>query len=124
MHAVRGSSGFTVVEVLVAVVVISIGLLALAGSSAAAARMLAGGRQATLAAEAAERRLEELRRQAHAAAPACPAPASGSVSGSDGIDERWAVLAGSGTAVLRVIVTRHTSRGDVTDTLATAVACT
>lgn len=123
MHAVRGSSGFTVVEVLVAVTVISIGLLALAGSSAAVARMLAGSRQATLAVQAAERRLEELRRQAHAAAPACLAPASGSVTGTDGIEEQWAVLTGSGTAVLRVIVTHHTSRGDVTDTLATAVAC-
>lgn len=123
MHAVRGSSGFTVVEVLVAVTVISIGLLALAGSSAVVARMLAGSRQATLAVQAAERRLEELRRQAHAAAPTCLAPASGSTTGTDGIAERWAVLTGSGTVVLRVIVTRHTSRGDVTDTLATAVTC-
>ena len=124
MHAARGSSGFTVIEVLVAVLVISVGLLALAGSSSIVARMLARGRQETLAVEAAERRLEELRRQAHTAAPACPTPASGSVTGNAGIVERWDVVAGSGTAVLRVIVTRHTSRGDVTDTLAMAVACT
>ena len=120
MHAVRGSSGFTVIEVLVAVLVISVGLLALAGSSSAVARMLAGGRQTTLAVEAAERRLEELRR---AAAPACPAPGSGAVTGSVGIAERWDVVAGSGTALLRVIVSRHTSHGQVTDTLATAIAC-
>jgi prepilin-type N-terminal cleavage/methylation domain-containing protein len=123
MHAVRGSSGFTVVEVLVAVMVISVGLLALAGSSAAVARMLASGRQTTLAVAAGERRLEELRSQARAAAPACPAPGSGTATGSDGIDERWDVVGGSGTALLRVIVSRHTSHGQVTDTLATAVAC-
>lgn len=123
MHAVRGSSGFTVIEVLVAVMVISVGLLALAGSSAAVARMLAGGRQTTLAVEAADRRLEELRRQARAAAPACPVPGSGAATGSDGIDERWDVVAGSGTTLIRVIVSRHTSHGQVIDTLATAIAC-
>ena len=124
MHAVRGSSGFTVVEVLVAVMVISVGILALAGSSSAVARMLASGRQTTLAVEAADRRLEELRRQARAAAPACLAPGSGAVTGSDGIDERWDVVAGSGATLLRVIVTRRTSHGAATDTLATAIACT
>ena len=122
MHAVRGGSGFTVVEVLVAVTVISIGLLALAGTSAAVARMVSGSRQATLAVQAAERRLEVCvvrRTPRHRRA----LPHIGSATGTDGISERWAVLTGSGTVVLRVIVTHHTSRGDVTDTLATAVAC-
>ena len=123
MHAVRGSSGFTVIEVLVAVMVISVGLLALAGSSSAVARMLAGGRQTTLAVQAGQRRLEELRRQARTAAPACPLAGSGAATGSDGIDERWDVIAGSGLVLLRVIVSGHTSHGPITDTLATAVAC-
>ena len=69
MHGEPGSAGFSVVEVLVAIVVIALGLLALGGSSASVTRMLGTARQATRAAAAAERRLEELRREARSSTP-------------------------------------------------------
>jgi len=123
MHAVRGSSGFTVVEVLVALVLISMGVLALAGSFSAAQRMLGRGRRSTLTTVAGQRRLEELRRGAHAAAPGCPVTSAGADTASDGITERWDVRPGAGTVLLRVVVTARTPHGEVADTLATAVAC-
>jgi prepilin-type N-terminal cleavage/methylation domain-containing protein len=122
MHGEPGSAGFSVVEVLVAIVVIAIGLLALGGSSASVTRMLGTARPATRAAAAAERRLEELRREARSSTPPCAALAPGSAA-SGGISERWETVIGPGAAVLRVIVSWEGPRGIEADTLATAVQC-
>ena len=123
MHGERGSFGFTIIEILVAVVVIAVGLLALAGSSTLVLRMLADGRRTTVAIQRAEHRLEELRRQARMAAPGCLALAPGSAAGPGGTSERWEVSPGPGATVLRVIVSWPTRRGTRADTLATAIEC-
>jgi prepilin-type N-terminal cleavage/methylation domain-containing protein len=123
MHGERGSFGFTVIEILVAVTLIGVGLLAVASSSALVLRMLADGRRTTIAIQQAERRLEDLRRQARMTAPRCLALAPGSAAGPGGMDERWEVIPGPGATVLRVVVSWPTRRGVRADTLATAVAC-
>jgi type II secretion system protein I len=77
-------TGFTIIELLVALVILSAGLLALHGSSALTLRLLGGGWTRTLAANVAQQRLEQLR------SSAC----TGAGSGSDetrGVRQRWTV---------------------------------
>lgn len=54
-------NGFTLVEVLVAIVITGVGLLGLAQGLVVADRMIRQGRRATLAASLAQQRLERLR---------------------------------------------------------------
>jgi Tfp pilus assembly protein FimT len=119
------SHGVTVVEVLVAVMVLTVGVLALVGSFAGMSRMIGRGGRATIAAEVAAGRLEELRRIAHSTSPPCTAPEwrSGSALES-GIAERWQVVDESGPARrVQLVVSYHTPAGVVTDTSMTAVLC-
>lgn len=57
----RRDRGFTLVELMVAVVVLGVGLLGLLSTTATVTRMIARGRRAALAATFAEQRLERLR---------------------------------------------------------------
>ena len=65
---------FTLVEVMVAVILLTVGVLALVGSSAMVSRMIGKGRGATVAAQVATARLEQLRRIAASTAPRCTSP--------------------------------------------------
>jgi prepilin-type N-terminal cleavage/methylation domain-containing protein len=77
--------GFTLVELMVAVLVLSVGLLGLLSTSAVVARMVGkAGRQA-VAASVAETRFEKLR------SSDCSALAAGSASARAGIQESWRV---------------------------------
>ena len=77
-------TGFTIIEVLSSLVILSAGLLALHGSSALTLRMVGGAWTRTLAANVAQRRLERLR------ASACSGASSGS-NETRGVRERWTV---------------------------------
>lgn len=122
---VRYRSGFTVAEIMVAVVVLTVGLLALAGSAAMASRMARWGQQATRAGQIAAARLEDLHRIAFSTAPACGSAQwrSGSAEGP-AISERWEILDGAGP-VRRVLIVLRSSRpgGTGGDTVVTAVLC-
>ncbi|MFN2566179.1 MAG: prepilin-type N-terminal cleavage/methylation domain-containing protein [Gemmatimonadaceae bacterium] len=59
--AMRARRGFTIAEVIVALVVLSVGLLGLAGGTSLAARMAGDGAKGSAAATFAARRLERLR---------------------------------------------------------------
>lgn len=83
-HPRRARRGFTIVEVMVAVLVMSVGILGLAGASAVVTRLLDRGDQQTAAAMTAQRRFERLR------ATRCPL-ASGSATVS-GVTEKWVVI--------------------------------
>jgi type II secretion system protein I len=78
----RSQQGFTLVELLVAVVILSVGLLALASSSAVMMTQLGDSQSKTLAASVAETRFERIR------ATACASRTSGSAV-SRGISETW-----------------------------------
>lgn len=118
------SRGFTLIEVLVAIVVLTIGIMALAGSSASVTRMIGRGKSETRAAQAATRRMEILRLAADVP-PRCtdPAFASGGPVISAGMSESWQVPESGKIRHVRVTVTYLTVRGPRTAALETRVAC-
>jgi prepilin-type N-terminal cleavage/methylation domain-containing protein len=122
--------GFTIVEVLVAVLVLSIGIMALVGSSALVTRMVGRGKTSTVAAQVAARRLERLR--SLAASTATPCTHVGFVSGSEStpdnnVTESWVVVAGNTgwTRRATVYVTYKVPGGvgTKTDTVTTFIPC-
>ena len=90
-------AGTTLIELLVALVIITVGLLALAGAAAIVARDTAMGRREVALAWRARARLERL------TSVPCNTLVGGSTN-SDGIDEHWAVSAGR-NHTLRLVVT-------------------
>ncbi len=119
----RSRSGFTLVEVLVAITVLSVGLVALAGSAAAVTRMIGRGKIDTRAAQLATQQVEILRLQAYSTAPWCTALANGGPQTTDHITLSWAVaVSGTGRRV-DVSAAYATPRGVRTQVLTTFIDC-
>lgn len=88
----RSTAGFTIVEVLMAVVVLGIGVVAMAGSSALVTRMIGRGQRATRAGEVAAQRLDSLRLIAYQTTPHCTSVISGGpVTSPLGVKQSWVV---------------------------------
>lgn len=95
----RGTkAGFTLVEVIVALTVLGIGIIALAGSLAIVTRAIGRGRMATHAAATAARRMDALRASAYATSPWCTGAgfAGGGPVTFDGVTESWQVTSAPG----------------------------
>ena len=93
--AVRSArAGFTIVELIVAIIILTIGVLGLAGSAAVVTRQLGTGNQLTIAAAVAQTRFETL------AAQDCANAVGGPVI-TRGITENWAVTGSGQTRVIR-----------------------
>ncbi len=112
----RGSS---LVEVLVALTILSVGVLGLVGTSTAVTRMLGQGRWSTVTMSHAEERLELLR----AAAPdsaGCLALAGGSATHAGGLQETWSVVPGVRSTAIEIVLARGPAGSD---TLTAVVPC-
>lgn len=122
---INNKAGFTIVEVLVAVVVLSVGVIALMGSTAMTTRMIGQGRRTTMAMEVATRRLETLRAIGNTTSPPCTggAFASGGPIATDGVTETWIVPNVGTSRAVSVIVTYARAGGTSTDTLQTVIRC-
>jgi type IV pilus assembly protein PilV len=124
--------GFTIIEVMLAVVLLTIGVMALVGSSALVTRMIGKGKESTIAVQVATARFEKLRTIAASTASPCSAGAgfvSGSASASPttgGVAEVWTVgaapAAGTGRDVTVYVTYRNNSR-TITDTITTTFLC-
>jgi prepilin-type N-terminal cleavage/methylation domain-containing protein len=123
----QATGGFTLVEVLMAVVMLGIGIVALVGTSGMVTRMVARGKTATRAAQVATQRLETLRVLAYKTDPRCtdgqfvsggPQAAAGVL----GVTEKWEVGAGP-IRTVRAIVSYRTRYNVHTDTLETRIEC-
>jgi prepilin-type N-terminal cleavage/methylation domain-containing protein len=121
----RSSSGFTLVEVLVAIVVLGVGIVALVGSSAMVTRMIGRGKVETRAAQVASRRLETLRLAAYSTSPRCTAAGfiSGGPATTSGVTESWVVPAAGKVRSVQVNVTYRTVQGTRTASLQTRIEC-
>ena len=121
----RANGGLTLVEVLIALIVLGIGILALSGSSSMITRMIGRGKSETHAAMAASRRVELLRQAARSSTPRCTAAefTSGGPVIEGGLTQSWTVTPTGPVRRVRVTVTYLTVRGLRTAVLETAIAC-
>lgn len=114
----RNRGGFTIVEVLVAVLVLTIGLLGLAASAATVTRMISQGQRYSEASTLATQRFEILRSQS------CASIASGTdTQGRYTIS--WTVqTVGNMTAqTVTMVVTSPTASAERADTFQTTIPC-
>lgn len=121
----QSQRGFTLIEVLIAVVVLTVGLLGLVTTAALVTRMIARGQRSAVAATYAARRMERLR-------PAACIDAQ-RVAGSDTLyrGSTWVATnawtftdLGTKTYRLRVITTYKTTKNHTrADTMETLIPC-
>ena len=108
--------GFTLIELMVAIVVLTIGLLGLASSAAVVTRQIGGGAQMSLAANMAQARFEALRSQD------CATLVGGSAT-ARGITEVWTVTAVTRAREVTDTVKFTTTRGQSTHAYRTMIPC-
>lgn len=116
--------GFTLVEVILAVMLLGMGVMALVGSSAMVTRMIGSGQQYSAVSQRARNRFEWLRQIAASTPLACTAPGFGSGSAvSGGITERWVVPAAGTERRVVVSLTYRTALGVRADTVSASLLC-
>ena len=124
--SVRNRQGFTMAEVMIAMVMLSVGVMALVGSSAAVTRMVGRGRNDTMAGQVATARLERLRQLAASTATPCThADWKTDSAWSGRVRERWEIINGTTANFdsVRIIVRYQVARGTKVDTVMTSILC-
>jgi prepilin-type N-terminal cleavage/methylation domain-containing protein len=118
-------SGFTIIEVLVAVTILAVGVVALAGSSAAVTRMISRGKTDTRAAQLATLQAEALRLAAYSTTPRCTAAglADGGPVATDHVSVSWTVAVNGTGRDVTVSSSYRTARGMRTQVLTTYIEC-
>ena len=116
MRRSSSSSGFTLIEVLVALVLLTVGVLGLAGVARSVTRLTSEGLRLTTAAALAGARIEQLR------AGGCAGVGAGMAAYGAYVESWSADAAGAARAVL-VRVTYPAPPGRRTRTLAAVIAC-
>ena len=114
----RSSGGFTIVEVVVAIVVFTLGILGLVGTAATVTRMVGRSQQYNMSASLAQQRVEML------LAAGCGSMASGTAT-SGAYTVTWTVASTSGGLgrSIGITVTYRTAAGMRTDTFTSAASC-
>ena len=112
----RNRRGFTLVELVVAIMVISIGIIGLASTAGAVTRQMGGGRRMLIASNVARRRMEWI------AAQNCAAVTSGTAT-TRGIAETWTVVPGTRTVQVTLGVTYQTTRGNRNQSYSARIPC-
>jgi prepilin-type N-terminal cleavage/methylation domain-containing protein len=118
-------AGLTLIELMVSIVILAVGILALAAGSGAVTRTLTGARQATVATQLATLQLDQLRAAAGSTTPRCNSGnfASGGPVIRQNVTMNWTVT-GTFRREVRVIFTYPTGGGaSRTDSLATIIPC-
>lgn len=127
MRRVARVGGFTIVELLVAVTVLAIGVLAVASGVMFSTRNLNRSRLATQASIQGVSKLDELFSYANATSPLCLSPnftSSVTPQVSNNVSLTWTVPATGGLRTVRVFATyRLAVTGQRTDTLTAMVVC-
>lgn len=119
------NEGFTLIEVMIAMVMLTFGILVLASSGAGITRMLSTGQRKTKATAIAASRLEVLRSAANSTTPKCTSGSlvSGSAAHAYNFAETWTV-SGSGFSRTVQVIVGYQSRGRAQgDTLNATIRC-
>ena len=121
----RPKGGFTIVEVMIAIVMLSIGVLALASSSGAVTRMMSFGRQKTNAIAIAQSVLDSMRYRAAATSPKCTALATGSqgIPAKLGFTTSWTVTTAGDSRTISVTVAYRIGPQSKTETITSSIFC-
>lgn len=115
---VTDERGFTIVELLIAITVLTVGLLSFLGASALITRMLARGDRAATATFYAQERVERLQGQP------CGTMASGTETRGGSYQVSWTLTPSVGSERVRIIVRYLAGPGRTReDTLETSVLC-
>ena len=127
---VRDRGGFTIIEVLVAICILTVGILAMMGTSVAVQRLITRGRRVTQATQLGEQVLDSLRLKANENLQSC----TGLVSNSTGysrqaVTVKWAI--GALTNIngnvyerqVQVFLTYAADRKNLADTITTVFKC-
>jgi prepilin-type N-terminal cleavage/methylation domain-containing protein len=104
--------GFTLLEVLLALLLISVGLLGLLGTLGPIARLSSTGRIKGRIALLLESRLDLLRAELLRAAPSCVPPAGGAQAHPEGISEAWRAVARPGGLIELSLSARSAGSSD------------
>lgn len=115
-------SGFTLLEVMVAFLLVSIGLIGLAGTLGPVTALVAEARLRQRAALVLESRIDRWRADVLRFAPACSALPAGSLLHPDGVLENWNAGVAAGVAELTVIAS-HGGKHAFADTVTTRMPC-
>ncbi len=116
--------GFTIVEVMVALVILVIGVLGLISASGSVNRMLSEGRWQTEGVQAASARLERLRQLAKSTSPGCTASGFANGTATTGnVTEAWTITASGTRRTISASATYRLKRGLRTVTLTTTLSC-
>jgi type IV pilus modification protein PilV len=122
----RATKGFTIVEVLIAIVMLSIGVLALASSSGSTTRMMQYGRMKTDATAIAQSVLDSLRYFSEDASPKCSGLADGSLPANSpkrGFTTAWDVTASGDLVNVMVTVAYRVGPRNKADTVTSSFFC-
>lgn len=119
----RTIAGFTLLEVLVAILVVTLGLLGFAGTMRSVAALAGEGKARGRAALHLSSRLSRLRSDLLSSAPACVAPPAGTEHFPEGIDQSWAASLVDGLVEVRIATSIPRTGGFVADTLFSRLPC-
>jgi prepilin-type N-terminal cleavage/methylation domain-containing protein len=122
MRTLLRPDGFTLVEVLLAAILLAVGVGAILTTSARTVDLVLRGRLAARAMHAATARVEEFRLEA-GAAPACSTPSTGADTGAEGTVRRWEFSPGAGVSDVLVWTTIPVPGGQRTDSLVAGLRC-
>jgi len=116
--------GISLIEVVVALLLLAVGVLAYAGSAALVTRLTAQGRAETVAARIATSRVEHLVDWARATSPTCLDPRLAAGSARYGVfRERWQATGSGSARSLQVVVEYPRPRGRGADTTLGLLGC-
>ena len=119
----RASAGFTLLEVLLALLVLTAGLLGFAGTLGPVSALAGQGRIHSRAAMLMGSRVSRLRSELQAGAPGCVLPAAGSAMHPPGLDESWASSRSSNIVELQIVVRFRLPRRTAAETLTARFPC-
>ena len=119
----KGERGFTVLEVLIAVMILTVGLLGLVSTAALVTRMITQGAWYGEASTLASRQFETFR--SRWTGTGCNGAADGSSTTPNGFSLAWRVIpaAGGRARQVQLTVTSPTARGTRQDTFFSTIIC-